>query len=214
MTTEEKRQRIDPDHPILSVRLQCELLGLPRSSYYYQARESDVEDEQLMQLIDAHYLQYPHEGARKIALMLAQNGYSVSRYRVGQLLKAMGLEPLYPKPNTSVPDKQHKVYAYLLKDIDIIRPNQVWCADITYIPLLGSHVYLVAIMDWYSRYVIEWEISISLESAFCVAALKRALAHQRCEIFNTDQGAQFTSRAWIDLLASHHISISMDGRGR
>lgn len=167
-----------------------------------------------MRLIDAHYLEYPHEGARKISRMLKQNGYDVGRCRTHSLMKEMGIEPVYPKPNTSAPNKAHEVYPYLLKDADITKPNQVWCADITYLPLLGSHVYLVAIMDWYSRYVITWEVSISLEAAFCVTALNRALERNCCDIFNTDQGSQFTSNAWIDTLKAHHISISMDGRGR
>lgn len=167
-----------------------------------------------MKIIDEHYIQYPHEGARKISRMLKQKGYDIGRYRVGTLMEEMGIEPIYPKPNTSVPCKQHRVYPYLLREMHVTEPNQVWAADITYVPLLGSHVYLMAIMDWFSRYVIDWELSISLEAEFCVVALKRALSHQRCEIFNTDQGSQFTSQAWIDVLKENHVSISMDGRGR
>ena len=129
-------------------------------------------------------------------------------------MKKMGLQTVYPKPNTSAPNKRHEVYPYLLKDTEIIRPNQVWSADITYLSLLGSHVYLVAIIDWYSRYVLEWRLSISLEADFCMEALESALSQAKCDIFNTDQGLQFTCQAWIDTLKAHHISISMDGRGR
>jgi putative transposase len=141
-------------------------------------------------------------------------GYTIGKKRVATLMKKMGLQTVYPKPNTSVPNKRHEVYPYLLKDTEIIRPNQVWSADITYVPLLGSHVYLVAIIDWYSRYVLAWQLSISLEADFCIEALKNALTRAKCDIFNTDQGSQFTSQAWIDILKAYHISISMDGRGR
>ena len=129
-------------------------------------------------------------------------------------MNKMGLQTVYPKPNTSAPNKSHEVYPYLLKDADIIRPNQVWSADITYLPLQGSHVYLVAIIDWYSRFVLEWQVSISLEAEFCVDALRNALSRERCDIFNTDQGSQFTSSAWINTLKQYQISISMDSRGR
>lgn len=167
-----------------------------------------------MRAIDEHYLQYPHEGARKVSRMLKSKGFAVGRYRTLTLMKEMGIEPIYPKPNTSAPNRAHEVYPYLLRDVDITRVNQVWSSDVTYIPLLGGHVYLMAIIDWYSRYVIDWELSITLEAEFCVRALKRALEKNRCDIFNTDQGAQFTSHAWIETLKSKHISISMDGRGR
>lgn len=140
----------------------------------------------VMRLIDEHYLQHPHEGARKVSRMLKNKGYSVGRYRVLTLMKQMGIAPICPKPNTSVPNRAHEVYPYLLREVDIHHPNQVWSSDITYVPLLGGHVYLMAIMDWYSRYVIEWELSITLEAEFCIRALKRALSDNRCEIFNTD----------------------------
>lgn len=210
----DKRQRVEPNHPALTITEQCDLLGLARSSYYYHCADVHPDKESIMRLIDEHYLQYPHEGARKISRMLKKKGYDIGRYQTGSIMKEMGIAPIYPKPNISAPNKAHEVYAYLLKDIHIIRPNQVWCADITYIPLLGSHVYLVAIMDWFSRYVIEWEVSISLEADFCIHALERALNKNCCEIFNTDQGSQFTSTAWLEALKSRHISISMDGRGR
>ena len=214
MSTEQKRQCIESQHATLSIAEQCTLLDLPRSSYYYQSTDAHPDTEIIMRLIDEHYLEYPHEGARKISRMLTQKGYDIGRYRTGSIMKEMGLAPIYPKPNTSAPSKVHEVYAYLLKDIEITRPNQVWCADITYIRLLNSHVYLVAIMDLCSRYVISWELSISMEVDFCITALKQALDGNCCDIFNTDQGSQFTSSAWIELLKSHHVNISMDGRGR
>lgn len=217
MTTDEKRKLIEPKHPVLTVSEQCDLLGLSRFSYYYyyqQQQASDAYTEMLMREIDEHYCQYPHEGARKISRMLKQRGYSIGRQAVSTLMKRMGIAAIYPKPDTSGPDKTHEVYAYLLRDIDIIRPNQVWASDITYCPLLGGHVYLMAIMDWYSRYVIEWELSPTLEAEFCIRALKRALSTGQCEIFNTDQSSQFTSQVWINTLKEKHISISMDGRGR
>jgi putative transposase len=210
----DKRLLIDAAHPDLSIKEQCDLVGLSRSGYYYQSLLQDDHTKILMNLIDEHYLQYPHEGARKISQMLKQKGYAVGRYRVSALMKRMGIAPIYPKPNTSVPDKSHEVYPYLLKDTEVVHPNQVWASDITYCRLLQGHAYLMVVMDWYSRYVIEWELSTSLEAEFCVRALKRALENNRCEIFNTDQGAQFTSAAWINALKGKHISISMDGRGR
>ncbi len=168
-----------------------------------------------MQLLDRHYTELPFEGKIKRSLWLSQQvGYTVGRKRVASLMKKMGIETLYPKPNTSAGNKEHMIYPYLLRDENITKPNQVWSSDITYIPILGSHVYLMAIIDWYSRYVIEWELSISLEADFCILALKQALLKARCEIFNTDQGSQFTSEAWITVLKDSKISISMDGRGR
>ena len=206
---------IDPTYTEVSVHDQCALVGLPLSSYYYRAKPCDPEEERLMALLDRHYTEHPFEGKIKRAKWLtAQVHYPVSKRRVKTLMEKMGLATVYPKPNTSVPRKDHEVYPYLLKELDIIRPNQVWATDITYIRLKGSHVYLIAIIDWYSRYVIEWSLSPTLEADFCVETLKTALLSSRCDIFNSDQGAQFTSKAWIDVLKEHSISISMDGRGR
>jgi putative transposase len=208
-----KRSAIEVDNPSISIARQCELLGLSRSSYYYDVMA--VEDKQaIMNLIDEHYCLRPTEGARKVSLMLKSHGYLLGRYATQHLMQEMGIEPIYPKPNTSVPDKAHAVYPYLLRDMEITAPNHVWAADITYCRLKQGFAYLVAIMDWYSRYVIEWELSSTLDADFCVAALKRALLKACCEIFNTDQGSQFTSSLWIDELKKHHISISMDGKGR
>jgi len=215
LTTEEKRALIRLDDSNISLLRKCELLGLSRSSYYYQQVPLDAETERLMHLLDRHYTEHPYEGKIKRARWLSsQVGYPVGKKRVATLMKKMGLETVYPKPNTSVPDKAHTIYPYLLRDKEIIAPNQVWSTDITYIPLLGSHVYLMAIIDWYSRYVIEWALSITLEADFCVEALRSALSQSHCDICNTDQGSQFTSRDWIETLILSGVSISMDGRGR
>jgi putative transposase len=215
LTTEQKRQLIQLDNRDISLFRKCELLGLSRSSYYYRRAPLDIETERLMNLLDRHYTEHPYEGKIKRARWLSSKvGYTVGKKRVATLMKNMGLETIYPKPNTSVPDKAHAIYPYLLRDKEINAPNQVWSTDITYIPLLGSHVYLMAIIDWYSRYVIEWSLSITLEADFCVEALKSALLQGRCDIFNTDQGSQFTSEHWIKTLVLAGISISMDGRGR
>lgn len=204
---------IDPKHS-LSIQTQCQLLGLLRSSYYYFPKLIDLEEEKLMKLLDKHYTAHPCEGKIKRAKYLTdQVGYVVGVRRIRTLMAKMGLETLYPKPNTSVPNKAHEVYPYLLKGKDIFYPNQVWAADITYIPLRNHHVYLFAIIDWFSRYVIEWSVAPTLEADYCVATLLRALSNGRCDIFNTDQGSQFTSQDWIDTLTEAGISISMDGRG-
>lgn len=214
LSLEEKRNLLDYGDK-LSIREQCYLLELASSSYYYHAIPCSAEDERLMALIDEHYLLRPHEGKIKRARWLTKKtGYPVGKRRVKKLMKIMRLETVYPKPNTSVPNKEHEVFPYLLREMNITKPNQVWAADITYIRMRGKHVYLVAIMDWYSRYVIGWAVSPNLEAEFCIEALKNALIDRRCEIFNTDQGSQFTSNDWINTLKSHKISISMDGRGR
>jgi len=211
---DEKRAMIE-ENSELSIREQCILLELSVSSYYYAASSFSEEDERLMALLDEHYLQYPCEGKIKRAKWLSKEvRYPVGKRRVKKLMEKMGLSTVYPKPNTSVPNKEHEVFPYLLRDVNIIRPNQVWAADITYIRMKGRHVYLVAIMDWYSRYVLNWAVSPNMEAEFCVEALRNALLHGRCEVFNTDQGSQFTSKEWINTLKNHGISISMDGRGR
>ena len=168
-----------------------------------------------MERIDKIHTDSPTYGARVISKILTtETGYTVGRKRAGSLMENMGIEAVYPKPRLSFNGKPHRVFPYLLKDVLIVRPNHVWSADITYIPILGAHVYLIAIIDWYSRYVVEWALSISLEADFCVFALKQALSKSYCKIFNTDQGSQFTSEAWITVLKNAKISISMDGRGR
>lgn len=182
-----KRAAIEIDNPDISIARQCELLGLCCSSYYYQHHIEPEEKYAIMNLIDEHYCLHPAEGARRVSLMLKSQGHNLGRYATLQLMKEMGIEPIYPKPNTSVPNKQHAIYPYLLRDMEITAPNQVWAADITYCRLKQGFAYLVAIMDWHSRYVIEWELSSTLDSSFCVAALKRALEQGRCDIFNTDR---------------------------
>ena len=214
LNLKEKRNLLDSSSEF-SIREQCDLLGLASSTYYYSAIPYSVEDESLMALIDEHYLSSPHEGKIKRARWLTKKvGYAVGKRRVKSLMKTMGLETVYPKPNTSAPNKEHEVFPYLLREMNIDKPDQVWSSDITYIRMRGKHVYLVAIMDWYSRYVIGWALSPNLEAEFCIEALRNALLDRRCEIFNTDQGSQFTSKEWIKTLKSDHISISMEGRGR
>jgi putative transposase len=202
-------------HPTLSIRRQCEILGLDRSGLYYQPLPEKAENLLLMNLLDRRYTRHPEEGVRRMRLHLRELGHQVNAKRVRRLLRQMGLEAFYPKPRLSIPDPLAGRYPYLLKGLAITRPDQVWCADITYIGLPNGFAYLVAIMDWFSRYVIAWELSNSMESAFCVAALERALAtRRRPEIHNTDQGSQFTSAPWVSVLESHGIRVSLDGRGR
>jgi len=199
----------------LSISSQCRLLGISRSSFYYQPKPVKEEDLALMRLIDEQFLKTPTWGSRSMRNHLRRLGYKVNRKRVQRLMRIMGLEPIYPKPRTSRPHPDHKVYPYLLRDLTIDRPNQVWSADITYIPMRRGFMYLVAVMDWHSRKVLSWRVSNTLESEFCIEALEQALRrYGNPEIFNTDQGAQFTSRGFVGLLESHGIQVSMDGRGR
>jgi putative transposase len=207
---------IDPTEKRLSVSRQCRMLGICRSSRYYKRRQRIQSDDlKLMRLIDEQYLKNPSSGSRSMRNYLRRQGYKVNRKRVQRLMRIMGIEAIYPKPKTSRPYPGHKVYPYLLRNLDIDRPNQVWAADITYIPMARGSMYLVVVMDWYSRKVLSWQLSNTLEADFCVEALEDALLrHGRPEIFNTDQGAQFTSQPFTDLLKSHEVQISMDGRGR
>ena len=194
---------------------QCELLELSRSSVYYSPVPVSAKDLELMRQIDEIHLQYPFYGSRKIRNELWQRGYDIGRDKVRRLMRRMGIEALYIKPRLSIKHPQHPIYPYLLRGLDIIRPNHVWSADITYIPMERGFCYLVAVMDWASRMVLSWRLSNTLDSAFCVDALEEALTtYGRPAIFNTDQGSQFTSQAFIDVLRSHDISISMDGQGR
>ena len=199
----------------LSVMNQCQLLNISRSSFYYKPKPIKEQDLQLMRLIDEQYLKTPSWGSRSMRNHLRRLGYKVNRKKVQRLMRLMGLEAIYPKPKTSRPHPQHKVYPYLLRNLEIDAPNQVWAADITYIPMSRGFMYLVAVMDWYSRKLLSWRVSNTLDSDFCVQAVEEALSRFGApEIFNTDQGAQFTAAAFTDLLKSHHVSISMDGRGR
>lgn len=217
MSVLEKRLCVDRNHPHLSICRQCELIGLPRSSYYrlVQVHSETGENLELMRLIDEEYTRHPFFGSRKIRDYLRRLGYKINRKRVQRLMRKMGLASVAPKPNTSKPSSEHKVYPYLLGNIDINRPNQVWCSDITYLRLPGGFVYLTAVMDWYSRYVLSWEVSITLEDSFCVSTLESALRRfPKPDIFNTDQGSQYTGNAFIKTLKDNDIRISMDGKGR
>ena len=205
---------IDLHHPRVSVRRQCELLGLSPGTLYYKPRAGSDLNQALMSWIDRQYIATPFYGYRKMTRALRDEGYDVNLKRVRRLMRQMGLEAVYPKPRTSLQNKAHPVYPYLLKDLEIARPNQVWCTDITYIPLRRGWVYLVAVMDWFSRYVLSWEVSVTLDVSFCVEALERALSLATPEIFNSDQGSQFTSEVFTGVLKSAGVKISMDGRGR
>jgi putative transposase len=208
---------IEPDHSQLSIMRQCTLLGLPRANYYRNATGAKESEENLnfMRLIDEEYTRHPFFGSRKMRDYLRRLGHRVNRKRVRRLMRKMGIKSVAPSPNTSKPSPEHKVYPYLLNGLDIGRANHVWCTDITYIRLAGGFVYLVAVMDWYSRKVLSWEVSPSMDESFCVSALERALRlYPAPEIFNTDQGSQFTGNAFTGVLKKHGIRISMDGKGR
>jgi len=205
---------LDAKHPKLSLVRQCSLLGISRSSAYYQPQPVRTEELDLMRLIDEQYLKTPVFGSRSMVKHLRRLGHKVNRKRVQRLMRLMGIEAVYPRPNTSRPHTEHKIYPYLLRNMEITHPNQVWAADITYIPLRRGFMYLVAVMDWYSRKVLSWRVSNSLDADFCVAALEEAIRnHGRPEIFNTDQGCQFTSNDFTWVLYANRIKISMDGRG-
>lgn len=200
----------------MSITKQCQLMGVPHSSYYHRCvKQENRSDELLMQLIDRIYLDEPTFGSRRMVDALNELGYKVHRDRVRRLMREMGIEAIYPRPRLSQPGKGHKIYPYLLRKLDIIESDQVWCTDITYIPVGRSHVYLTAVMDWSSRYVISWQLSNSLDASFCVECLEDALEIEGDpKIFNTDQGSQFTSDAFTGKLKERGIQISMDGKGR
>jgi putative transposase len=213
-SVEKKRSLVEPRHPQLSLTRQSQLLGLSRGSLYYQARGESAENLQLMRLLDEQYTRTPFYGVRKMTAWLRGLGYPVNEKRIRRLLRLMGLEAIYQRPRLSDPAPGHRVYPYLLRGLAIERPNQVWSTDITYVRLLHGFVYLVAVIDWFSRFVLSWEVSVTLESEFCISALERALVVGRPEIFNSDQGSQFTSTGFTDRLVKGGIQISMDGRGR
>jgi putative transposase len=199
----------------LSLRRQCDLIGLNRSSYYYQPAPESPLNLTLMRLIDEQYLRTPFYGYPKMtAYLRQQKKYQVNPKRVYRLMQLMGLRAVAPRPCTSRPHPEHKIYPYLLRGVDITRSDQVWSADITYVPMQRGFMYLVAILDWYSRYVLSWEVSNTLDGDFCLLALERALQRGQPEIFNTDQGSQFTARAFTTRLEQAEIKISMDGKGR
>jgi putative transposase len=211
---EGKQALIEPAHPQISIARQCDLSGLPRSTYYYQGQGESAENLTLMRLLDKQYTDTPSYGIRRMTAWLRSQGYAVNHKRVARLLRTMGLETIYPKPRLSRSHPDHRVYPYLLRGVPITRVNQVWSTDITYIRLHAGCLYLVAVMDWFSRYVLSWAVSITMDVGFCVEALEQALELARPEIFNSDQGAQFTSLDFTGRLAAEGIQISMDGRGR
>ena len=205
---------VSKDHK-LSVRRQCVLLTLARSTLYYQPKGESAENLRFMEIIDKQFLETPWYGSRQMARYMKRNNHTCGRHRVRRLMRLMRLVPIYQEPNTSKKHPQHKIWPYLLRNVVINRSNQVWCADVTYIPMQRGFLYLVAIVDWHSRKVLAWRLSNSMDTTFCVEALKEALAkHGTPEIFNTDQGSQFTSGDWIDVLTDAKIKISMDGKGR
>lgn len=200
--------------PNISIRRQCRLAGISRSGLYYEPAPESPENLRLMRLIDEQYLRHPEFGSPRMTDWLNDQGYEVNRKRVMRLMQLMGIQGITPGPHTSKPAVGHKIYPYLLRNVAIERVNQVWSTDITYIPMRNGYMYLTAVMDWYSRYVLAWELSNTMESLFCVEALEDSLTHGNPEIFNTDQGSQFTSSAFTGVLRDKEISISMDGRGR
>ena len=215
MSRGERKATIRRDHPDLSLSRQCRLLSISRSSFYYAPKGESASSLALMRRIDELFLKYPFYGSRQMARQLRRDGVRVGRHRVRRLMRLMGLEAIYQAPRTSVPHPAHRVYPYLIKGLAIDRPDQVWCADITYIPVQRGFLYLVAIMDWASRHVLAWRLSNTLDSRFCVEALDEALSrHGKPAIFNTDQGSQFTSLAFTGRLRAADVRISMDGRGR
>src|SRR6476659_4334226 len=196
----EKRSWIERGHPEVSIRRQCELLGLNRASWYLRPAADSAENLALMRLIDEQYLLRPFYGSRRMTAWLIEQGHTVNRKRVQRLMRRMGLEAIYPKPRLSQRGEEAQIYPYLLRNVEILRPNQVWSSDITFVPLAGGYAYLTAVLDWYSRYVLSWELSPTLDGAFCLLALERALSQGLPEIFNTDQGVQFTSAAFTGRL--------------
>jgi putative transposase len=215
MSGAERRALVEREAPALPVSRQCRLLALSRSSLYRRPAEINEEDGTIMALIDRQYLVRPYYGSRRMAAWLATQGHAVNRKRVQRLMRLAGLLAIYQRPNTSKPAPAHKIYPYLLGGIAIERVNQVWCADVTYIPMAKGFLYLVVIMDWVSRAVLAWRLSNTLGAEFCVEALEEAFSlHGRPAIFNTDQGSQFTSDDFTGTLERHKVTISMDGKGR
>ena len=209
-----RQAMIDRGHKQLSLVRQCTLLNISRASVYYRPVSTRAEDLELMARMDRQYLKTPFYGSRRMKAWLLAEGYLVSRSKVRRLMRLMGLEAIYRRPNTSKPAPGHRVYPYVLKGVDVNRVDQVWAADITYIPMAQGFLYLVAIMDWHSRHVLAWKLSNTMDTDFCVTALEAALGKGRPEVFNTDQGAQFTSDAFTQTLQERGIRVSMDGKGR
>jgi putative transposase len=215
MSRGERKAMITREHPELSLSRQCEVLSISRSSFYHAPKGESPETLALMRRIDELFMKYPFYGSRQMARQLRREGVRAGRHRVRRLMRLMGLAAIYQAPKTSAPHPAHRIYPYLLKGLAIDRPNQVWCADITYIPVQCGFLYLVAIMDWATRHVLSWRLSNTMDARFCVEALEEALArYGPPEIMNTDQGSQFTGSAWITTLSGAGVQVSMDGRGR
>ena len=214
MSLAQRRKMVDRERPSLSMTRQCALLGVSRSGLYYRSRGTSEEDLALMQAMDRQYLETPFFGSRRMRAWLERGGMVVSRKRVQRLMRIMGLRTIYRGPRTSRPAPERRVYPYLLRNVQITQPNQVWAADITYLPMARGFLYLVAIMDWHSRYVVSWRLSNTLEADFCIEVLQEALGQGQPKVFNTDQGSQFTSRGFIRMLQDHQVKISMDGKER
>jgi len=215
MSIEQKRQLVEPAHPELSVRRQCELLGLNRASYYYQSAQTSALNLKLMNMIDEQYTETPFYGWRRMTTYLRRDKkQAVNGKRVRRLMRLMGLQAIFPGPKAKKLADEHKIYPYLLRNVPVVRRNQVWSTDITYIRMATGFMYLTAIIDWYSRYVLAWQLSNTLDNTFCLVALEHALAQANPEIFNTDQGVQFTAHSFTGRLEQDNIQISMDGRGR
>lgn len=205
---------IDPNYSDISLRRQCELVGISRTGYYYQPVPESPQNLLMMRLLDQQYTRTPFYGTRRMTTYLNRLGYTINRKRVQRLMCKMGLEAIYPKPRTSQKHPQHRIYPYLLRGLSIDHPNQVWSTDITYVPMPQGFMYLVAVIDWHSRYVLSWRLSNTLEVDFCLDALEEAFIVNKPEIFNTDQGSQFTSPRFTNRLEDENIRVSMDGRGR
>ena len=214
MSPGRRRKMVDREHPKLPIVRQCALLGVSRSSLYYRAKGASGEALSLMREMDRQYLDTPFYGSRRMKAWLDRQGMPVSWKRVRRLMRVMGLRAIYRRPRTSQPAPEHRVYPYLLRNARVTRPNQVWAADITYLPMARGFLYLVVVMDWHSRYVVEWRLSNTLEADFCVDALTEALEQGDPEVFNTDHGSQFSSREFTQVLQDRGVKISMDGKGR
>ena len=215
MSRGERKAMIAPDRPGLSLSRQCRLVSISRSSFYYAPKGESAEALALMRRIDELFLKYPFYGSRQMVRQLRREGIAAGRHRVRRLMRLMGLEAIYQAPRTSTPHPAHRIYPYLLRNLTVVRPDHVWCADITYIPVRRGFLYLIAIMDWATRHVLAWRLSNTMDAGFCVEALYEAMArYGKPEIFNTDQGSQFTSLDFTGVLKDAGVTISMDGRGR
>ena len=201
-------------HERVSIQEQCNLLGLPRRTYYYEPKTESAENLEIMRLLDEIYLDHPYYGSRKMTAVLKRDGYEINRKRVQRLMKVINIEAIYPKKRTTIANKDHQKYPYLLRNLNISKVNQVWCTDITYIPVFGGFFYLTAVMDVFSRFVLSWQISNSMDTSFCIEALEDSFSFGKPDIFNTDQGSQYTSESFTSVLKSNEIQISMNGRGR